>query len=271
MTELGTALAWYLVFVLSVTCHEAAHAWTAKLGGDPTAYHGGQVTLDPLPHMRREPFGMVVLPLLTTLVTGWPIGFASAPYDLGWARRHRRRAALMALAGPVSNLLLALLAGVAIRLGLASGSFTVPEFVEFGNVVAAAHGGPSLGTMLLGMFLAMNLLLFALNILPLPPLDGSGVLPFFLGEELANRYSDAIANPAVSMLGLVAAWFLIHRLFEPVFLWSINAVYVGITSYGRARALHARIASVARQGVTTTPTAWVVLIPVPHEVCGFVR
>jgi hypothetical protein len=51
--------AWYVVLLFSTTCHEAAHALAAKLGGDLTAFHGGQVSLDPVPHVRREPFGMV--------------------------------------------------------------------------------------------------------------------------------------------------------------------------------------------------------------------
>ena len=62
MEELAYAIGWVIVFILSATFHEAAHAWAAKRGGDLTAYHGGQVSLDPIPHMRREPFGMVVLP-----------------------------------------------------------------------------------------------------------------------------------------------------------------------------------------------------------------
>lgn len=74
-------LVWYIVFLLSTTCHEAAHAWAAKLGGDLTAFHGGQVSLDPVPHIRREPFGMVVFPILSYVMGGWMMGWASAPYD----------------------------------------------------------------------------------------------------------------------------------------------------------------------------------------------
>ena len=110
MTDIGHALAYYAVFLVSVTIHEAAHAWAALLGGDPTAYHGGQVSLDPRPHIRREPAGMLWIPLISALLTGWPMGFASAPYDPAWARRHPRRAAWMALAGPAANLLLVALA-----------------------------------------------------------------------------------------------------------------------------------------------------------------
>src|SRR5260370_26305441 len=69
---------WYVVFLLSTTCHETAHAWAAKLGGDLTAFHGGQVSLDPIPHIRRETFCMVSFPLLTYATRGWLIGCASA-------------------------------------------------------------------------------------------------------------------------------------------------------------------------------------------------
>ena len=68
---LALGLLYYVVFLFSTTFHEAAHAWAAMRGGDLTAYHGGQVSLDPRPHIRREPFGMLILPLVTTLTSGW--------------------------------------------------------------------------------------------------------------------------------------------------------------------------------------------------------
>ena len=127
-------LLFYAVFLFSITLHEAAHAWAALRLGDATAYHGGQVTLDPRPHIRREPFGMVVLPLLSVAVSGWPFGFASAPYDPHWAMRYPKRAAWMALAGPASNLLLVLLAGIAMRGLMAGGVFAGPGSVRFGHL-----------------------------------------------------------------------------------------------------------------------------------------
>ena len=83
---------WYVAFLLSITCHEGAHALAAKLGGDLTAFHEGQVSLNPVPHIRREPFGAVVVPLLSYILGGWMIGWASAPYDPDWQRRHPHRA-----------------------------------------------------------------------------------------------------------------------------------------------------------------------------------
>src|SRR6185503_8421476 len=131
MVDLASGLIYYVVFLFSTTLHEAAHAWAAMLGGDLTAYHGGQVSLDPRPHIKREPFGMVVLPLLSVVTSGWPLGFASAPFDPRWALRYPRRAGWMALAGPGANMLLMLAAGFALRLGLVTGVFTAPQSIGF--------------------------------------------------------------------------------------------------------------------------------------------
>lgn len=222
-------LAFFVVFLLSTTLHEAAHAWAAKLGGDLTAYHGGQVSLDPLPHIRRSPFGMVVLPLMTAVLTGWPIGFASAPYDPRWAMRHPKRAALMSLAGPAANLLLALLAAIAIRVGFAVGWLHAPERISFGHVVATDLGGawPGLALML-GVFFCMNVLLMAFNLLPFPPLDGSGALPLVMNPEMSRRYQEFIwSNPMLGFLGMFAAWKIFGWVFPTIFVFSINLLYPG--------------------------------------------
>ena len=143
--DLASALVYYLVFLYSTTVHEAAHAWAAKIGGDLTAYHGGQVSLDPRPHIKREPIGMLVLPIVSALLSGWPMGFASAPYDPRWAMRYPKRAALMALAGPGANLLLVVLAGIAIRGGILAGVFHAPESVNFDHIVSGRRVGALAG------------------------------------------------------------------------------------------------------------------------------
>src|SRR5215212_946609 len=125
--DFALGVLWYVVFLLSTTCHEAAHALISHRGGDPTAAHGGQVSLNPLPHIRREPFGMVLFPWLSFFAGGWMMGWASAPYDPRWAYQYPRRSGAMALAGPAANFALALLAGVLIRIGMAAGFFRLPE------------------------------------------------------------------------------------------------------------------------------------------------
>lgn len=227
------AIVFYVVFLLSTTLHEAAHAWAAMRGGDLTAYAGGQVSLDPRPHIRREPFGMVVLPLLSVAMTGWPFGFASAPYDPHWAARHPRRAAWMSLAGPGANLLLVVLAMTALRIGIEAGVFGAPASVRFGHVAEAASHGiwPALA-FLLGVFFSMNLVLGALNLLPLPPLDGSGAVPLVLPERAALRYQQLLwSQPMLGWIGILVAWRLFDGIFPPIFLFFVNLLHPG-TRYG---------------------------------------
>ncbi len=231
MPDLGEALVYYVVFLFSTTLHEAAHAWAAKRGGDLTAYHGGQVSIDPTPHIRREPFGMVVLPVISVLLSGWPFGFASAPYDPNWARRYPRRAAWMALAGPGANLLLIIIAAVLINVGVALDVFYSPERISFGHVTAASGGG-FMGSIafLLGVFFSLNLVLFILNMLPLPPLDGSGALPLLLSPEATRRYQEFVwGQRGLAWIGIIVAWQVFDYLFNPVFLAAVNLLYPGVS------------------------------------------
>lgn len=208
--NLAFGLLFYLVFCFSITCHEAAHAWAASRLGDSTAYHAGQVSLSPLPHMRREPFGMVLMPILTFLLSGFMLGWASAPYDPQWALRHPKRGALMALAGPVANFILAGLAAIAIRIGLSSGAFGYFPGTRFGEFLAAAPGSlfEPLGSAL-GIAFALNLLLGIFNLIPVPPLDGSGVIQLAMPDELARRYQTLLyEQPLLAWAGLLLAWKL---------------------------------------------------------------
>src|SRR5580658_156190 len=124
----------YIVFLFSTTCHEASHALVAKWGGDSTAALNGQVTLNPIPHIRREPWGMVIIPILAFLFTRGMIGWASAPFDPLWERRHPRRAALMALAGPAANYTLMLLAVIGLRVGHAMGWLQMTRQPDFATI-----------------------------------------------------------------------------------------------------------------------------------------
>ncbi|MFK7896409.1 MAG: site-2 protease family protein [Myxococcota bacterium] len=231
------AIAFYAVFVFAVTVHEASHAWAAMIGGDLTAYHGGQVSLDPIPHMKRETFGMVILPVLTLATMGWPMGYASAPYSVAWAQQYPRRAAWMALAGPASNLALAVIAAVIVRVGVGMGTFEAPMSIGFRQVTTAISAGSEPGglaaafAMLLSLFFSMNLLLFLLNMIPFPPLDGAGALPLLLPESWVERYQDFARNPMFSLIGLILMWNLIGEIFYPVFYAAVGLLYPGVT-YG---------------------------------------
>ena len=230
MGDISMALLYFVVFLFSTTLHEAGHAWAALRLGDPTAYRGGQVSLDPMPHIRREPFGMVVLPLMSALITGWPFGYASAPYDPQWARRHPDRAGWMALAGPAANLLLVLIAALCLRAGAMGGVFVAPESVRFGSIAESAAGGTwhAIGVVLSVLF-SLNLLLFAFNLLPFPPLDGSAALLLLLSRGTAAKYQDFMwSSPMVGLAGILIAWKLFDFVFDPIFVAAVNLLYPGV-------------------------------------------
>jgi Zn-dependent protease len=224
--DFGTAFIWFTAFLFSTTVHEAAHAFVAWRLGDPTAYHGGQVSLNPAPHVAREPIGMLVLPLLTSLTQGWAIGWASAPYDPYWAERYPKRAAIMSAAGPAGNLLIAVLALVALRAGLASGWFVAPDRVSFSSLVEMASGsGPNFVTTVLSILLMLNVILGAFNLLPLPPLDGASVITLFLPESAALRMRGLATNATFSIVGLVVAWQVFPTIVRPLFSFVLMLVH----------------------------------------------
>ena len=226
MDQLALGIAWYVVFVFSTTAHEAAHAWVAKRGGDLTAYEGGQVSLDPVPHLRRAPMGMILVPIVSFALIGFMMGWASAPYDPTWARAHPHRAARMALAGPLANLLILVVAGGVIRGLIAAGMFDFPSTLGFAHVVEGPGDGlaPAVATMLSLLF-SLNLLLFVLNLIPLPPLDGSSAIGLLMSEENAVRVQEAMAQPALAMFGMLGAFLLIRRVFRPLFVAALGWLY----------------------------------------------
>lgn len=196
----------YVVFLFSTTCHEASHSLVAKLGGDSTAALGGQVTLNPIPHIRRSFFGMVVFPIASFLLSGGMIGWASAPYDPLWERRHPKRAAWMALAGPAANYTLMLLAALAIRMGAILHLFHRDPVT----------GAPSFLAVVLMVVFSLNLLLGTFNLLPVPPLDGSTGIMLFMSENSAQRYLDWIRGNSYAMAGLLVGLLLFREIYPYV-------------------------------------------------------
>jgi Zn-dependent protease len=178
----------FLVLVLSLSFHEAAHAWTADRLGDPTARHLGRLTLNPLAHI--DWIGTVLFPLLA-MYSGLPLIGWAKPVPVSWAnlRSPRRDFAIVALAGPMSNMLLG---GVAFFVLWASFSLLSASTI--------------LG--LVGI-VSLNFLLAAFNMLPIPPLDGGNVLAGLVPESAA-RLIDALRP-----YGFLLLYILL--LFTPVF------------------------------------------------------
>lgn len=230
---LTLGLIWFVVFLFSTTCHEGAHALVAKLGGDPTA--SGQVTLNPIPHIKREPFGMVVVPILSYMLGGFMMGWASAPYDPHWAYRHIHRAARMALAGPAANFILMLLAATAIRAGVAFDFFQPPSNIRSYAEITLAAEPAGIGSLLapvLSVLFMLNLMLGTFNLLPFPPLDGNVGVTILMSEDRARRFLEIFRLPNMAFMGLFLGWALFYRISAYLFTIALNLLYYPIVSYG---------------------------------------
>ena len=174
--------------------------------------------MNPVPHIRRSPFGMVVVPILSFFLSGFMIGWASTPYNPYWAARHPHRAALMSLAGPAANLALVLMSYLGLKAGLYHGVFSFE-----GSYRLAADANTLWYPMceLLSIFFTLNIILAVFNLIPFPPLDGAdGVLIFFP----ENKALDIKAKlDSLGFFGLFIGYLIFSRIAGPIlgFAWGL--------------------------------------------------
>ncbi|MBC8369898.1 MAG: site-2 protease family protein [Planctomycetes bacterium] len=194
-----------VVVVLAITTHEAAHAWVSDKLGDNTARLLGRVTLNPIPHIDLR---MTILLPGILLLIGSPFIFGGAkpvPFNPYAFRKPFRDIALTAAAGPLSNLIQALL-----------WAFVLKLFIQFGVWDTTSQG---LVVLQLGIF--VNVVLFVFNLIPIPPLDGSRILSFFLSGEARRQYMSLERYGFVILIG--------SFLFLPPFKDALSA---GIWYFG---------------------------------------
>ena len=188
-----------VVLILSIVVHEFSHGWMANHLGDPTAKHMGRLTLNPIPHI--DLMGSIIIPLLLLISnTGFIIGWAKpVPYNPYNLRDQKNGEMLVALAGPASNLLLALIFGIIIRILLIQGVAINSSIVIF-----------------FGIIVLYNILLAIFNLVPIPPLDGSKILFHFLPYSMHSVRETMERNGILFLLLFI---FFGFRLIIPVMLY----------------------------------------------------
>lgn len=215
MLDPGVIIIWFVVFLLSLTVHECAHAWAAEQSGDPTGRYLGRITLNPIPHI--DIIGTIIFPLIAITTGGWMFGWAKpVPFNPNNLRDRKMGEIMIALAGPMSNILLAVLCIILYK-------------VFFGGSLLS--GGIAGGldqpiAMMLQIGIYLNIILAVFNLIPVPPLDGSHVLRNLLPDSLAEMYAQvpvwagfiaifllvrmgvtsALISPLVNLAQMILAW-----------------------------------------------------------------
>ena len=157
-------LTFIVILIVSITFHEYSHGWVAYRLGDPTPKNFGRLTLNPLAHI--DPFGTVILPIIFSLVLGFPIGYAKpVPVNPRYFKNPKKDFMWVGIAGPLANFILAFVLSVFLRMLPGSG---------FSDLLLLA--------------IVVNLILALFNLIPIPPLDGSRILASFLPHKISYSY-----------------------------------------------------------------------------------
>lgn len=191
-----------VAFLFAISLHEAAHAWTANLCGDPTAKMLGRITLNPLRHI--DPFGSILMPLLGMISHIGFIGWAKpTPVDPRNFRRKVLDDVIVSVAGPASNLLLVVIFATILKI--------MVRYMRPSSMSASAQ--PLIYLVLTS--LSINLVLMIFNLLPVPPLDGSHVIRHFLPEPALQVY-DRMGMYGLLLLFIANNYFhFFNYLFAP--------------------------------------------------------
>lgn len=202
LTLLQRVVVWVLPVIFAITVHEVAHGWVAKKYGDNTAFMLGRLTLNPIKHI--DLLGTIILPGLLLLTgTGFIFGWAKpVPVDPRYFKNPRRDMAIVALAGPVSNLLMAIGWALCARLGVVLNM----EVVTLPLIYTGIAG------------ISINLVLALINLLPIPPLDGSRILTGILPSRLAWKYNQLERYGFIILLLLLATGALGAILAYPMYI-----------------------------------------------------
>ena len=222
-TEQLVSIAMTVVLVMfSAIVHEVAHGWVAYRLGDPTAKEAGRLTLDPRAHL--DGFGSILLPLIMAFLGGPVFAFARpVPYNPYRLRHPRRDELLVALAGPASNVLQALLGTVLLGAFWALAPSVYASGAISLEVVSALLN-------LFSTYVYVNLVLCFFNLIPFPPLDGSKAVLYFLKGEARRKFYEL---SQYAMFGLILVLYVLPSLlgFDPL------GIYLDATAGSLYRAL----------------------------------
>ena len=216
------------VILFAISFHESAHAYAALRFGDTTARDLGRISLNPIRHL--DPFGSVLLPALMYILSSGRMIFGAAkptPVDLRNTRNPRLANLVVSAAGPLSNLFLASLALLALIGIRAAAPNAMNDLLSAIQGERFASGALAPVTYVLFQFLVVNVVLAIFNLIPIPPLDGSGVVISVFGGSVARLYATIAPFGFIILILLLYSGFL-SRVLRPVLLVVYALVFAGV-------------------------------------------
>ncbi len=223
--DIGFVIIWFVVFLFSLSFHEASHAWTSEKFGDDTGRLQGRITLNPIAHI--DPIGTILFPLIMM--------FTSVPL-LGWAKpvqtnpllwRDKTRANIsVSAAGPISNFILMTLTFIVMKVLILAGVLTFNRQYRIYpyDVIGASAGQPAFVqplALFLGVMLMLNLALGIFNLIPIPPLDGSHVFEELLPYQMQQAYAQIRPYGFLLLIGLIYIGALGY-IFQPISIFILK-------------------------------------------------
>jgi len=207
MRLLQNVLIWAIPILFAVTVHEVAHGWVASKLGDKTALLMGRITLNPFKHI--DLIGTIIVPLVFLMVGGFIFGWAKpVPVDWRNLRNPRRDMALVAVAGPIANLIMVFIWACVAKISM---------------LISDSGVGPAKAFVYMGLAgISINIMLMILNLIPIPPLDGSRVLASFLSRKWAMQFDK------IEPFGFM---ILVLLIFSGLLMFVLSPIYEGVQTF----------------------------------------
>jgi Zn-dependent protease len=221
--ELKIGLIWYITLIFSIVAHEFTHAYCAFKLGEKSIQKEGLLTINPIPHLKREVIGTIVFPIIFFIKAGFMIGWAAIPVDLNWAKKFPNKFIITTLSAPIANLLILIIVSIILHIGLNFDIVQRTEKVTYALFIGSAEYLTL--SIILCIIFSMNLILFFFSILPLPSFDGFSIILFLLRKEDKGELIIKFQDKKFKWTSGIILGIIFLLFFENIHTFLVNFIF----------------------------------------------